>query len=526
LKVKINRRVLAVGSVLVLTLAFGAVRPAWAVDEVDRIRQKCEEFFMSLTKNEYNLYVKGKKPKYATYYKDYSYLFKPKKVELLRQRSTSTSDPAEARAMDLLATALAHAAVVSYAAADIDQMYEFMMTADVSFDGEQIKFGDVRKVIAREEDRDRRRQIYIAFNTHLEPLTVFKTGIISKMDEHVGEWGFGTYLRMLLQTKELDLDTLESQAVQFLDATDEAYTAELTRLLQEHSKVDLRMARGYDIPYILRGQWLDGNLEAQQWETVAKDALEGMGLKAEAAKLESSEERFCGESIMPRVFALRVPDEIKMCYSPIGGTCDIGAYLYLRGKAEYVASIKQKEYWELGRLGNQAMYDAAGFVFQGLTENPGWLTGVAGLDPALAASIARHRAFVSLFEARRSCVSTLFQIGAYSNTDDPEGLYSDLLKKYMKWDPILDRSRAPLEMNDLETAWELQGQYLAAQLRDALESKFGDEWYKSSEAGDYLKGLWAPGYEVTASGAAAQLGYDKIDPAYLVAELTGALATQ
>jgi hypothetical protein len=524
--VKINRRVLAVGSVLLLSLALGAVRQAWAVDEVGRIRQKCEEFFMSLTKNDYNLYVKGKRPKYETYYKDYSYLFKPKKVELLRERSSSTSDPRESRAMDLLATALAHAAVVSYAAADIDQMYEFMMTADVAFDGEEIKFGDVRKVIATEADRDRRRQIYIAFNTHLEPLSVFKAGIISKMNEHVGEWGFGTYLRMLLQTKELDLETLESQAVQFLDATDEAYAAELSRLLQEHSNVDLRMARGYDIPYILRGEWLDGDLESERWQSVAKDALGSMGLKAEAAKLESEDERFCGESILPRVFAIRVPDEIKMCYSPIGGTCDIGANLYMRGRAEYVSSIKQKKYWELGRLGNQAMNEAAGFVFEALTTDPSWLAEVGGVDPGSAGAIARHRAFVSLYEARRSCVSALFQVGAYSDAEDPEGLYSDLLEKYMKWDPILDRSRAPLEMNDLESGWVAQGQFLAAQMRATLESKFGEEWYKSGEAGDFLKEIWAPGYEVTASGAAGQLGYDGIDPAYLAEELNGALKAQ
>ncbi len=520
---KISRRVLGVGSVLLVSIVIGVVRPAWAVDEVDRIRQKCEEFFMSLTKNEYNLYVKGKEPKYATSYKDYSYLFKPKKIQLLRDRSTTTSDPEEARAMDLLANALSQAAVISYAASDIDQMYDFMMTAKVSFDGEEIDFGDVRKVIAREEDRDRRRQIYIAFNTHLEPLAVFKTGVVSKMDEHLPEWGFGTYLRMLLQVRELDLETLEAQAVQFLDATDEVYTAELARLLQEHSNVDLRMARGYDIPYILRGQWLDGDLEAERWDSVAKDTFEGMGLKAEAAKLESTDERFCGESIMPRIFALRVPDEIKMCYAPIGGTCDMGAYLYLRGKAEYIASIKQQKYWELGRLGNQGMLEAAGLVFQGLTADPAWLTEEAGLDPERAQSIARHRAFVALYEGRRNCVSSLFQVGAYSGTEDPEGLYSDLLKKYMKWDPILDKSRVPLEMNDLESAWVVQGFFLAAQLRGTLEDKFGDAWYRSREAGDYLKTLWAPGYEITASGAAGQLGYEGIDPAYLVADLSEAL---
>lgn len=517
------RRLLAIGSVLVLSLAFGAVRPSWAVDEVGRIRQKCEEFFLSLTKNEYNLYVKGKKPQYARSHNDFSYLFKQKKVDLLRERGASSADPDEARAMKLLATALSHEAVRSYAAQDMDQMYDFMMTAKITFDGETVDFGEVRRIIAGEDDRDRRRQIYIGFNKPLEPLKVFKAGVISKMEERLPEWGFDSYLDMLCQVREIDHEALQSQIESFLETTDAAYTAELTRLLKEHLDVELRSARGYDIPYIIRGSWLDGSLSGDRSESTVKDTFKGMDLKAEKAKVEIDEERFCGESILPRVFPLRVPEEIKMCYSPIGGTCELASHLYMRGKAEYYASIDQPKYFELRRLGNVGLCEASGLLFQTLMTDPLWLTKSAGLDPELAARVARHRRFVILYEARRNCVATLFQIGVYSGAGEAESLYGDLLKRYMKWDPVLDKSRAALEMDDLESAVMVQGYFMAAQLRAGLEDKFGEEWFRSPEAGAYLKGLWSPGQKVTAVSAAKELGFDGIDPSVLAgcfAELT------
>lgn len=513
----------AIGSMLLVALVLGLAHPSWAVDEVGRIRQKCEEFLSGLVKNEYNLYVKGKEPNYARSHNDYSYLFKPKKIELLRERAASTADPTEARAMNLLATALSHAAVRSFAAADIDQMYEFMMTAVVNFDGQSIGFSEVRRAIAMEEDRDRRRQIYIAFNTPLEPLRVFKTGVLSKMDERLGDWGFESYLQMIAQVRELDLVAIKSQAKEFLESTDAVYAAELTRLLNEHLGVEIRRARGYDVPYIIRGSWLDGNLSDEKAASIVKETFESMDLKAKAAKLEHKPEKFCGESVMPKVFALRVPDDVKMCYSIIGGTCDMAAHLYMRGKAEYIASIDQPKYFELGRLGNKGLNEASGMLFEGLMSNKKWLTTKAGLDPSLAAAVARHRAFVSLFQSRRNCVSTLFQIGVYSGTNDADALYPELLKKYMKWDPILDKSRAALELNDLDSASLIEGYFLGAQLRSALEEKFGDEWFASREAGAYLMEMWKAGQEATIADTAGRIGHDGIDPSFMVADVTEAI---
>jgi len=518
--VKARAILTGISAVVLAGFILYSAAPVWAVDEVDRIREKCDEFFSALTKRRYDLHVKHKEPQIARTHNDYSYLFKQRKADLLLERAQSTSDPDEARAMRLLNVALRHAAVRSYAAEDMDQMYEFIMTAKVNMDGSTIPFGQVPRVLALEEDRDVRRQIFISYNTPLEPLGVFKSGILSKMEERLGEWGFDSYLNMLSEVREVDLPSLETQARAFLDSTDALYTTEVGRLLQDQLGMGLRRARGYDIPFILKGTWVDGGIDAQRAEEIVDRTLDEMDLKAEKSKLELKPMEFCGQRDRPEVFPLRIPDEIKMCYSEAGGVCDYAAHLYMRGKAEYFASIRRPEWFELRRLGDESLAEAAGFLFRGLMSNERWLVEKAGLDPGLAEAVARHQAFVCLFRGREACVNTIFQIAVYSNGADPGQTYSDLLDEYMKWDPVLDRNRGTLALDDLESADTVLGFFLASQIRSVLEDRFGESWYASAEAGAFLKELWSPGQSLNAASMAKTLGHNEVDSSFMVADLS------
>jgi hypothetical protein len=521
------RGILAGISAIVLTgFVLYMAAPAWAVDEVDRIRDKCDEFFSTLTKRQYDLFVKQKDPQIARTHNDFSYLFKQKKVELLRERARTTSDTAEARSMELLSTALRHAAVRSYATEDIDQMYEFMMTAKVDLNGKTIPFGQIPRALALEEDRDVRRQVFISYNTPLEPLSVFKSGILSKMEERLAEWSFESYLGMIAELRGVDLSALEAAAKGFLESTDEIYTAEVERLLEEQLGMSLRRARGYDIPFVLKGTWLDGGLSSDGALAAAEETLRGMGLKADKSNLDLKPMAFCGQRGRPGVFPLRVPEEIKMCYSDVGGVGDYAAHLYLRGKAEYFASIRQPKWFELRVLGDGSLCEASGLLFQSLVSNEKWLTEKAGLNPESARAIARHQAFVSLFEGRNACMATLYQIEVYSGGTNPEQAYSKLLGTHMKWDTVLDRNRSALALDDLASADLVHGYFLASQLRSTLEEKFGERWFTSAEAGVFLKELWKPGQASDAGSMAKTLGHNSLDSSYMIADLSKAIPSE
>ena len=62
----------------------------------------------------------------------------------------------------------------------------------------------------------------------------------------------------------------------------------------------------------------------------------------------------------------------------------------------------------------------------------------------------------------------------------------------------------------------------SAQLRAHLVREVGEDWWRSGETGELLRGLFAEGTRPTSEEVAARLGFDPLDTAPLVADLSAA----
>ena len=60
----------------------------------------------------------------------------------------------------------------------------------------------------------------------------------------------------------------------------------------------------------------------------------------------------------------------------------------------------------------------------------------------------------------------------------------------------------------------------SAQLRAFLIGEIGPEWWRSAETGERLRGLFAEGTQPLSEEIAARLGFEALDTAPLVAELS------
>lgn len=59
----------------------------------------------------------------------------------------------------------------------------------------------------------------------------------------------------------------------------------------------------------------------------------------------------------------------------------------------------------------------------------------------------------------------------------------------------------------------------AAQLRAHLRRELGDDWWRSGDTGELLRGLFAEGSRPSSEDIARRLGYEPLDTRPLVAEL-------
>ena len=62
----------------------------------------------------------------------------------------------------------------------------------------------------------------------------------------------------------------------------------------------------------------------------------------------------------------------------------------------------------------------------------------------------------------------------------------------------------------------------SAQLKAYLRREVGEDWWRSGETGEILRGLFAEGTRPSSEEIAHRLGFDPLDTEPLVAELTGA----
>jgi hypothetical protein len=60
----------------------------------------------------------------------------------------------------------------------------------------------------------------------------------------------------------------------------------------------------------------------------------------------------------------------------------------------------------------------------------------------------------------------------------------------------------------------------SAQLRAYLRREVGEDWWRSTGTGEILRGLFAEGTRPSSEDIAGRLGFDPLDTAPLVAELT------
>ena len=64
----------------------------------------------------------------------------------------------------------------------------------------------------------------------------------------------------------------------------------------------------------------------------------------------------------------------------------------------------------------------------------------------------------------------------------------------------------------------------SAQLRTTLVEEIGEDWWRSEETGDLLRGLFHEGTRPRSEEVAERLGFDPLDTRPLLAELTSSVA--
>ena len=79
---------------------------------------------------------------------------------------------------------------------------------------------------------------------------------------------------------------------------------------------------------------------------------------------------------------MRVPDEVHLVLTPVGGRDDFSVLLHEGGHTEHYANIAPELAFEFRFMGDNAITEAYAFLFEHLVEDREWLSRRLGIDDA------------------------------------------------------------------------------------------------------------------------------------------------
>lgn len=390
----------------------------------------------------------------------------------------------------------------------------------ISVDGETIGFRESAIVQANEADGARREAIEEArlalIDRQLNPLYA---ELVGRQHELARELGFTSYRELCAECKAIDLNGLGRETAAFIAATEAGYGPVMEPELRHTLGIGLDELRRCDLERFFRAPEQDAQFSASQLVSSLLETVRGLGLERSDGVSLDVEPR---PNKSPRAFCapVRVPQEVYLVISPIGGRDDFSALFHEAGHTEHYANVDPALPFEFRYLGDNAITEAFAFLFQHLVENPEWLARRLGVkDGSGPASSARA---VRLLYLRRYAAKLAYELELHGS--DGTGL-SGLSDRYAELLGAALRIPWPREtfLSDVDSGFYcscyLRAWALETHLRGYLVAQFGPTWFESAQAGRALVSVWREGQRLTPSELLARLTGEELRFEVLLADL-------
>jgi hypothetical protein len=492
--------------------------------DLDAYRSDADRFCEELDR-EYYLHLAGHSAELEVerIYDHHRDLFSRRAVEGLRELAASR-DGEEGRRIAYLLEFAAHGHLGLATSALEARLAGLEVALEVEVDGARIPFRSAPIEQANEADGERRAAISDArdelVTEHLDPVYV---ETLERSHELAGSLGWSSYREMCAQLRGIDLEALAAQTRAFLDATAQAYPKALDPELEVAGLPPLGRLRRSDLPRFFRAPALDASFPDSRLVSSFGETLAGLGIDL-SAQANVHFDTGARPTKSPRAFCapVRVPEEVYLVISPVGGHDDYATLFHEGGHTEHYANTDAALAVEYRRLGDNSVTESFAFLLEGMTSDPAWLLTRLGAESP--ERVARHTRAVRLVFLRRYAAKLEYELELHAERPSLDAMparYSQLLRDAtgVAW------PRATW-LADVDPAFYvacyLRAWALEAIWRRALRDRFGEAWFTEPAAGEWLRGLWRHGQRLRADELLAEtLGTD-LDFTALAAEFAPA----
>lgn len=456
-------------------------------------------------------------------------LFTPEQLDALRAAEDGATDVDEHERLYRLRRACESGIVEAELAAREDELENAILAARLMFDGDELPLRAAQARLAvlpeyakRDELGDLVRELDGGFNEQRRELLVARDDLEGAL---AGERD--TVARNEAE-KQISLRELEDVLRRTADAVGDEYAR-----LRGHWFERLLGPERADVPASAHVAWLrrlsplESTYPKERSVEVCVETVRALGFDLDAIPnirldLEDRPQK------NPRacVIAADPPEVVHLITRAQGGLSDYQAFLHEAGHALHYAGCDPRLPWTFRALSrDHALTEIYSYICEAVTREPGWHALHFGLSDAEATTNAEATRFLEAFLYRRYAAKLRYELGFWDAFPSERGESS------RDYQPLLAgatglRYDARGYLSDMDAGFYsadyLRAWIRSAQLQTYLRREIGEDWWRSVETGEILRGLFAEGTRPSTEDIAGRLGFEPLDTRPLVTELTGA----
>ncbi|MFQ5746089.1 MAG: hypothetical protein ACE5HF_02590 [Gemmatimonadota bacterium] len=460
---------------------------------VAEIRDRAERFRALLLEERFRARAGQKSwAEVAPLYAAEPILHHPDALPAIERCLASATGEEERRLRRLLAFTAEHRLLNANAALD-DEFGFWASTASLEIGGVDLPLSQAAFAVEGMEDREERRTLERARAAALEEALPLQLDRLNRWRVAAKELGYGGYLDAAERIHGFSIRGLVHEMRKVLAETEAAYRRQLAHHLRIHLGIGPEEAEGHDALRLSRMAWLDETGDSVSILDLVRNDLMEMELPMEAGgRLALHVEAFPGPGMRPYAAPVYVPDRILLLATPDTTQPIWKALLLELGRAVHFAYTDPSLGFEDRALGDVAVREASGLLFERLLHAPSWVERSRHLEASQLEEYLRLAAFIELFEVRREVARLEFEL-ELCESDRPGAMG-------VRWAEILEAAtgfrfdpRAFLEQlgQRFGVATRLRARMLAAQLGRELRERFDAEWHRNPRAGEFLRRWFA-----------------------------------
>ncbi|ADO73998.1 hypothetical protein [Stigmatella aurantiaca] len=467
-------------------------------------------------------WTEGKPVDIATTYRGKEGLFTVENIRKIDRLRQLTQDARELRALTALQSHFAGEYLSQALAENNEAIANLEASLTFPVGGREVRYRDLERLLANEKSAVKRRALAEGALPALERLSQSLRRREERTVELVKALGYSSYEAFGGELRQADLAQLSILAEEILQATQEPYKTVMERLSQRELALPFSSLTRADIPRLFRAREVEDAFPKEEQLLRVHTSLQGLGIDLSAMpNIYIDARELARKNSRSLTLPIEVPADVRLSLKPGSGVLQQARLMHEVGHALHYGFTREPRF-ELAKLGNPTVGEAYAALFEDLLEDPVWLEEHAGVRGEARAQYLAASSAHKLFLIRRAAGRLLYQLELHRRTDiEPRELYRAIMERT---DAIPmrpeDEARYLVDQEDFfQSADSFRAWFLAGQLQGQLKGRFGPAWWRSTEAGEFLKSLWAHGNALSAREVSQGIGEKGLSPDVLLLRL-------